>query len=520
LIDRDGSALLRALPALLVVALATLVPLAYLVIAAPDSVEGWTGLLQDEPYASRIPFTLLQSTLAVALGLAVGLLVSWLLAHQRGFPRALMGTLLLVPIALPGVSMALAVRALAAENFVPGVLIVGAHATFVLAVTTWLMTPAWSAVPRRSTEAARLLGASRMSALRALNWPALRPPLFLAAALGFVHGVAAVATVLILGEPSQWTLEATLLVRGGDRLAPILAAAALVQTVVVAVLLLVHPGWPSLASRPLPASRLARAVGGVTVAAVVVVALLPVFALAREAVTVEGELALSPLTGLRDDFVGGHGTLELMRWSLTYALVAAVGATFFAWLSGRLVAASDRSRRLRAVVVLAVFPLLLTPLALALGVREVAEALGVDLEATWAVMAAVHGVLAYPLAVRILAIPRRAEMARLREAAVLLGQSPRRARWRWERTRTLRALFASFLMCAALTLGEAGAASLIAPARAVPSAPAILDAARAGNGGAEVAALATVLAGIAVIAFVLGERLRPAQSAGQRVEGR
>jgi ABC-type sulfate transport system permease component len=72
LIDRDGSALLRALPALLVVALATLVPLAYLVIAAPNSVGGWTGLLQDEPYASRISFTLLQSTLAAVLaGLAV-----------------------------------------------------------------------------------------------------------------------------------------------------------------------------------------------------------------------------------------------------------------------------------------------------------------------------------------------------------------------------------------------------------------------------------------------------------------
>lgn len=103
---------------------------------------------------------------------------------------------------------------------------------------------------------------------------------------------------------------------------------------------------------------------------------------------------------------------------------------------------------------------------------------------------------------------------------MLLGQSPRRARWRWERTQTLRALLASFLMCAALALGEVGAASLIAPARAVPSAPAILAAARAGEHGAEVAALAAVLAGIAVIAFLVGERLRPAPRTGQRVEGR
>lgn len=511
---------MRALPALLVVALATLVPLAYLVTGAPDSLAGWSTLLEDEPYAGRITFTLLQSTVSTALGIALGLLVSWLLAHQRGFPRALFSMLLLAPIALPGVSMALGVRALAAESFAPGVLIVGAHATLVLAVTTWLVTPAWSAVPRRSTEAARLLGASRMAALRALNWPVLRPPLLLAGALGFVHGVAAVATVLILGGPSQWTLEATLLVDGGERLTPILAAAALAQTAVVAVLLLVHPGWPSPSARPLRSSRPARAVGGVTVAMVVLVTLLPVFALAREAVTVEGELTLSPLTELGDSLVGGHGAMDLLRWSLTYALVAAAGATLLAWLSGRLVSASGRSRRLRVVAVVAVLPLLLTPLALALGAREFAEALGVDLEATWAVMAAVHAVLAYPLAVRILAMPRRAEIARLREAAVILGQSPRRARWRWERTRTIRALLAAFLMSAALTLGEAGAASLLAPARAMPSAPAILDAARAGGGGgAQASALAAVLAGAAVVAFVLGERLRPSQRAGPRVEG-
>jgi ABC-type Fe3+ transport system permease subunit len=265
-------------------------------------------------------------------------------------------------------------------------------------------------------------------------------------------------------------------------------------------------------------------------AVVTLVVLLPVFALAREAVAVDDALTLAPFTEVGSTDVAGRGGASLLRWSATYALVSAAAATFLAWLSGPLVAAamaSRRSRWVRVGAVLAMLPVVLSPLVLAVGVREVAGEVGVDLQSTWAIMAAVHALLVYPLAVRLVAVPRRSDDVRLREAALLLGQEPGRARWRWERSRTARALVAAFLVCAALSLGEAGASTLLAPSSATPSAPAILEAARAsaaaGGVGVGGYALATVLTAVSVIAFVAGERLRPpraVQGAGRRVEGR
>src|SRR5690606_34815601 len=99
-----------------------------------------------------------------------------------------------------------------------------------------------------------------------------------------------------------------------------------------------------------------------------------------------------------------------------------------------------------------------------------------------------------------------------------LGQSHRSARWTWDGRRVLRAALASILICGAILLGEAGAATLIAPSLTLPaSVPLLADSAGTGSPPPETFALAMLVAALAVIAFVTGEWLRRGAA---RVEAR
>lgn len=503
---------LRALPAVLLVAVASVAVSVVALLDLPSAADWLSALIEAGAPRERLLFTLVQAAGATALGLVLGLLASWFLARP-GMPLAsvFLGALL-VPVAVPGIAFALGLRELGGTTFLAAALVVWAHAAFTAGVTAWVVTPAWGASDGRLVDQAVLLGAPRWRARLASARRAVARNIVLAAALGFTNAAAAVGTVMVLGDEEIWTVEALLLreATGGNvGVAPSLAG---IQLLLGLVAYLGAWRWTERPAHPSRIPGPLRVAGVLTLLALSALALAPVVALVVGAARVE-EGASSAFSGLLDADLVGNDVGGMLGWSAVYALTGAVVATALAWLASPYVAASRRSwwrGGLGGVpIALLALALLVSPVVAALGARELFEALDVDLQRTWAVMAAVHVLVAFPVALRVLTSAARPDGHRLIEAAVLLGQSDRAAAWRWRRRLTLRAVLASLLIVVAFLLGEVGAVALLAPTTALPATAGLLAAAPPDVDVPPVAlAVATILSGVAVVAFMLGEWVR------------
>ncbi|MCK9486344.1 MAG: hypothetical protein M0R73_06535 [Dehalococcoidia bacterium] len=524
-VERRGLSL-RVLPVVLLAAAASLVVSVAAVRDIPSAADFLAALTEAGAPRERLLFTLAQAAGATALGVAVGLVASWFLA-RAGMPLApVFRVAMLVPVAVPGVAFALGLRELAAGDLAPAALVVWGHAAFAAGVTAWVVTPAWGSSEPRLVDQAVLLGSTRWRALLAGARRSVGSSLVLACALGFANAAAAVGSVLLLGDEATWTVEALLLREAQSGDTGVTASLAGIQLLLGLVAYLGARRWTAGAGGPLRASAGVRAAGVVVLLVLVAPLLAPVVALVAGAVRVEAG-ASSAFAGLLDAELAGAGVGRSLAWSATYALTAGVVATALAWLVAPYVASLRRPRFRGLPVALLALVLLVSPVVSALGAREAAQALEVDLQRTWAVMAGVHALVVFPVALRVLTSVAHVDGHRLAEAAVLLGQGPRSARWRWRRRYVLRGVLSSVLIALALLIGEVGAAALLAPASAVPATVSVLEASPPGRDAPSLAlAVATVLSGAAVVAFTLGEWLRRSAGSagtgagGASVEGR
>lgn len=510
--------------------LVLVVPLAGLVFAATVGViallasssvdvpgsttEAWDTLLSDDSYMDRLAFSVAQAAVAVAIGLGLGVPASWFLG-LRGIPiRPLLTVLLIAPLAVPGVALALGVRALEFDALRPEALIIGAHSLFAVAAVVWLLTPAWRTPSAHLTEAARLLGAGHWRAYRAGSGEQLPRAARRAAALAFVYAFASVAPVVLLGGAEHATTEAHLaffavasapLTDLGDRaLVAQQSAAALVQVAVVGMVLLAGGvRWPRASVIARPASGWAIVPGTLYLLALAATVAAPLVALGREAVAVES------FNAVLDAEVGGDGVRSLLGWTALYAALAGLGATLLAWPASHALSSSTATGSARLLVAAVALPAALAGAALGWGGGVLADLAGVDLDRTYALTIAAHVLLAYPFALRILGAPRGRGGRQAMEAALLLGQSPRAAAWRVRGRRTAQALLGAALVSAVLSAGEVAAANLLTPGEARPAALGLLRAAASPppEAGA-IYAVAALLSLMTVVAFACAEWLR------------
>lgn len=508
------------IPALLALALSLVAVGGVLAILAIGSVEtagAWQDLLEDRTYLDRLGFSLLQAGAATLIGLALGLPASWCLS-RGGLPlRGLLATFVVAPLAVPGVVVGLGLDLAAGGELVPRVLVVLAHAVFATAAVTWLVTPAWNAGDRQASEGARVLGAGRARAYLAGSGRHLPGAVRIAAALAFWYAFAAAGTVAILGGTDGVTTESALAF--GDPAATVRptleasltaerSAVALIQIAIgLAVFTLGGIRWPRPQLASPPASSAALVLGSFYVLALGAALWTPLAVVVAEA-TAEG--ALSGVLGAN---VAGEDVGRLLAWTAILAALSALAATAVAWLGSSLLSDTGASgdtagggRKLGRWAL--ALPAAMTGAALGWAGLVLGDRAGIDLERTYALVVAAHALIAYPFALRILGA-RRPTRRRLIEDTLLLGASPRVARWRWDGRPTAMALGGAFLVAAVLSAGEVAAANLLTPREATPAALGVLQGWASGEAG-EVYALGAALAAVAVIAFGAAEWLRRA----------
>lgn len=441
-------------------------------------------------------FTLWQAILSTVLTVLVALPGAYLFARFEFPGKRLLGALAIVPFVLPTVVVAAAFLALLGPNspintFLQALLglerppislvhslwaILLAHVFYNYAVVLRIVGGFWSQLDPRLEEAARVLGATRWGAFRQVTLPLLRPAIASAASIVFLFTFTSFGVILLLGGPRFATLEVEIYRQTAQLLnLPVAATLSILQMGVLVLLLFGYARYQERLGRGvrlLPGRSAARPARGRRERLFVAGNLLligvllgvPLLALVERSLATPGGYGLASYAALFGDAARGGlfvPPLEAVRNSLVFA----VGATALAvplGLLGGAVIAYRRGALGQAFDALLMLPLGTSAVIIGFGFLVSLGQLPIDLRTSPLLIPIAHALVALPFVVRSVVPVMRAIDRRLREAAAVLGASPRRA-WREVDLPLIgRAALVGAGFCFAVSLGEFGATVFIA----------------------------------------------------------
>jgi thiamine transport system permease protein len=477
-------------------------------------------VLGDASLRSVAWFTVWQAAASTVLTLAIGLPAAYALSRFRFRGAAAVRALVVVPFVLPTLVVGSAFLALGVEPSVGAILL--AHVFFNYAVVVRTVGGMWAHLDPHQEEAARVLGASRLRAFATVTVPALRPAIAAAAAIVFLFTFTSFGVVLVLGGPTNATLE-TEIYRQTAQLLDLQTAAALsiVQLVAVLVLLVVterlqgrrHVALRLRATRDTvrrPRTRGERAFLGANLVVATVLLGGPMLLLVARAFDTPTGFSLShfrALGTLRASSVLFVPPEEAIGNSLSYAAVA----TVLALVVGGLAAfAMVRTRRAGAIDAALTVPLGVSAVTIGFGFLIALDEPPLDLRTEWILVPIAQALVAIPFVVRLTTPVLRSIDPRLREAAAMLGASPRRVWREIDLPIAARALAVAAGFAFAIALGEFGATVFLArPDR--PTLPVViyrlLGQPGATSFGAAMAA-STILLVLAAVSVLVVDRAR------------
>jgi thiamine transport system permease protein len=416
-------------------------------------------------------FTVWQASVSTVLTLAAGLPLAWATARMRFRGRDLVRALVVVPFVLPTVVVATAFVALLPGSLERGIVpILLAHVFFNVAVVVRVVGGYWGRLDTRLWDAASTLGATPVRRFRELTLPALRPALAAAGALTFLFCFTSFGIVVILGGPSRLTLEAAIYDEAA-RTFDLRAAAALslLQLLAVALIVsvasrlearagLVAPmGVESRAARTPRGGERVALIGVLGTSAVLLGA--PLVALIQRSLDTPSGLGLSFYRALGQD----TPSLLVTPWhAIVNSLAFAAAATLISVAVGSLAAAAIASRPPGVLDVGVMLPLGASAVMLGYGFVIGFDTPPLDFRGTIWIVPVVQSLVAAPFVVRVLVPALRSIDPRLREAAAVLGATPRRARLAVDLPLALRPLGVAAGLAFAIALGEFGATVFLA----------------------------------------------------------
>ncbi|NWF28896.1 iron ABC transporter permease [Streptomyces sp. PKU-EA00015] len=481
-------------------------------------------------------FTTWQALASTALTLLVALPGAYVFARLDFPGKRLLRAVVTVPFVLPTVVVGTAFLALLGRG---GLLdemwgvrldttvwaILLAHVFFNYAVVVRTVGGLWSQLDPRQEEAARVLGAGRLTAWRRVTLPALAPSVAAAALLVFLFTFSSFGVVQILGGPAFSTLEVEIYRQTAEMLdLPTAAVLTMLQFVAVGVVLAVHARAVRRregALRLVDPARTARRPRGaaqwtVLCGVLVTVALLlitPLGVLVERSFDTPRGYGLDYYRALTVlDETGGAflvPPIDAVANSLEYALVA----TAVSVLVGGLAAAAltrRAGRLVRGFDALLMLPLGVSAVTVGFGFLITLDEPPLDLRGTWMLVPLAQALVGVPFVVRSMLPVLRAVDVRLREAAAVLGASPLRAWREVDLPLVSRALLVAAGFAFAVSLGEFGATVFIArpDQPTLPVAVARLLGRPGELNYGQAMALGTILMVVCAAALLLLERIR------------
>lgn len=498
-------------------------------------------------------FTTWQAVASTALTLLIALPGAYVFARFDFRGKQVLRAVVTVPFVLPTVVVGTAFLAVIGRGGLFDELwgvrldttvwaILLAHVFFNYAVVVRTVGGLWSQLDPRQEEAARMLGASRLTAWRTVTLPALAPAVAAAALMVFLFTFTSFGVVQILGGPAYSTLEVEIYRQTAQLLdLPTAAVLTIVQFAAVGAVLAVH-AWTvrrrESALKLVDASaavRRPRGAGqwsllGFVLLTVALLILLPLGVLVQRSFDGPDGYGFLYYETLRSADGGAFlvPAVDAIGNSLQYAVVA----TAIALVIGGLAAAAltlpqprtdsaggtpSAGRLVRGFDALLMLPLGVSAVTVGFGFLIALDEPPLDLRASWILVPLAQALVGVPFVVRTMLPVLRAVDGRLREAAAVLGASPLRAWREVDFPLVRRALLIAAGFAFAVSLGEFGATVFIARPDnpTLPVAVARLLG-RAGDlNYGQAMALSTILMVVCAVSLLLLERLRTERTTGE-----
>ena len=477
-------------------------------------------------------FTTWQALASTALTLLLALPAAHVFARLDFPGKQLLRAVVTVPFVLPTVVVGTAFLALVGRGGLLDDLwgvrldttvwaILLAHVFFNYAVVDRTVGGLWAQLDPRQEEAARMLGASPLTAWRKVTLPALAPAVAAAALMVFLFTFTSFGVVQILGGPTFSTLEVEIY-RQTSEVFDLSTAAVLtlLQFVAVGAILAVH-AWtvrrresalrlvdPKVtARRPRGAGQWALLAG--VLLTVVLLLVLPLAVLVQRSLDAPGLGYYRALT----DADGGTflvAPLHAVWTSLEYAVAATAIALLIGGLAAAALARRDAGRLVRGFDALLMLPLGVSAVTVGFGFLIALDRPPLDLRQSWILVPLAQALVGAPFVVRTMLPVLRAVDGRLREAAAVLGASPWRVWREVDLPLVRRALLVAAGFAFAVSLGEFGATVFIARPDnpTLPVAVARLLSRPGELNYGQAMALSTILMVVCAAALLVLERLR------------
>ncbi len=460
----------------------------------------------SDPYVrSTLWFTIWQAALSTLLTLLVGLPGAYLIARYRFRGKALLRALSAIPFVMPTVVVAAGFNALLGARgwlnlglmrmlqlHAPPLAIINtlwvillAHVFYNTTIVVRLVGDFWARLDPRLTKAARTLGATRWRAFAQVTAPLLAPAVLAAALLIFIFDFTSFGVILILGGPRFATLEVAIYRQTLNFFnLPLAALLSLLQLLCTLGLTIAYTRLAARVSRPLDVrpprttqSQLtnwrARLAAGVIIIGLLALLAAPLGALAARSVfkleAERGERG-AVTTGFtlnyyRELFVNRRQALffvtpietiaiSLRNALLTVALSLGLGLP----AAGMLARRTRLGRWLDPILML---PLGTSAVTLGFGFIIAFNRPPLNLRASPLLLPLAHSLVAFPFVIRSLLPAWASIRPQLRQAAAVLGSSPRRV-WREIDLPLIgRAAIVAAAFAFTISLGEFGATALL-----------------------------------------------------------
>jgi thiamine transport system permease protein len=499
--------------------------------------------LWREAYFGRVLwFTTWQAALSTALTLVLGMPAAFVFARYRFPGKSVLRALTTIPFVMPAMVVAAAFSALLGPRGWLNIqlmawfglsrapiqvqqtiwLILLAHAFYNTAVVIRVVGGFWAHLDPRLSEAARVLGGSRLRVFREITLPLLLPAVGASALLVFLFCFTSFGVILILGGPRFATLEVEIYRQAVTFFhLPEAAALCLVQMLLTFAIMVVYTRAQARAAVPLnlrPAESTAVPpttaphIAGVALVVIAMLAFLagPLIALAARSV-----VAGDPLRYYRALFVNRTSSIFYVppvlaiRNSLIFAALTTVMALTIGTVTALLLARGER-RFARALDPIVLLPLGTSAVTLGFGYVLALGRPPLNL-LTWPLLVPIaHTLVAFPFVVRALLPVLRGLNPDWRAAAAILGASPWQVWREVELPIVGRGLLVGALFAFSVSMGEFGATLLIARPE-YPTMPVVIYR-LLGQPGAlnygQALAMSTLLMLVCAVAFVLIERFR------------
>lgn len=455
-----------------------------------------------------LAFTTWQAAASTALTLLLGLPGAYLLARHQFRGKSLLRALTGIPFIMPTLVVAAAFFALLGPrgwlnlglmaalglhdppiqitNSLAAIL--AAHVFYNTTIVLRTVGDFWSHLDPRMGSAAAVLGAGRWQTFRRVTLPLLMPAIAAAALLVFLFDFTSFGVVLILGGPRFATLEVEIYNQTvGLFNLPLAAALSLIQLACTLALTITYARLSARLSvpialrsrqqtqKPLRTWRSRLAAGGL-IAILLAYLTLPLVALAARSFArldpERGQFApVQPgltfdyyrmlTSNLRSSLFFVPPTTAVAT-SLTYAAATIVLALSLGLPAAWALARREPSWLDHMADSLIMLPLGTSAVTLGLGFIVALNRPPLDLRASPVLVPLAHTLVAFPFVVRSLTPSLRSIQPRLRQAAAILGASPRQVLRTIDLPLVARAVLVAATFAFTISLGEFGATALIA----------------------------------------------------------